>query len=187
MQHHGTKYIETPRLILRKFTPDDVTAAYDNWTSDERVTEFLRWPTHMNIETTERIVKMWVDESRRDDIYQWAIVLKEIGEPVGTISVVDGNEELDILHIGYCIGSRWWHKGITSEAFSAIIDYLFGEVGANRIESQHDPNNPNSGAVMLKCGLKYEGTLRQADYSNKGVVDAAMYSLLREEWLASRK
>ena len=35
---------------------------------------------------------------------------------------------------------------------------------------------------MQKCGLKYEGTLRQTDWSNKGVVDACMYSLLKSEW-----
>ena len=35
---------------------------------------------------------------------------------------------------------------------------------------------------MKKCGLKYEGTLRKADWSNKGIVDACMYSLLRDEW-----
>ena len=44
--------------------------------------------------------------------------------------------------------------------------------------------NPNSGKVMLKCGLKYEGTLREADISNKGVVDAAMYSILASEYFA---
>ena len=95
---------------------------------------------------------------------------------------MDKNDDLSILHIGYCIGSKWWHQGITSEAFSSIIPYLFNEVGANRIESQHDPDNPHSGNVMKKCGLQYEGTLRQADYSNKGIVDACMYSLLKEEW-----
>lgn len=42
----------------------------------------------------------------------------------------------------------------------------------------------NSGKVMIKCGLKYEGTLRQADFSNKGIVDAAMYSLLASEHYA---
>lgn len=107
---------------------------------------------------------------------------EKINEPIGTISVVDKNDDLNILHIGYCIGSKWWHKGITSEAFSAIIPYLFNEVGANRIESQHDPHNPHSGNVMKKCGLIYEGTLRQADFSNKGIVDACMYSLLKSEW-----
>ena len=64
--------------------------------------------------------------------------------------------------------------------------YLFLEVGANRIESQHDPDNPHSGGVMKKCGLKYEGTLRQADYSNRGIVDACVYSILRSEWLGGQ-
>lgn len=182
MEHKGTKTIETERLILRKFRWEDVKAAFTNWTSDSKVTEYLRWPTHTDISTTERVINDWVHESNKDDFYQWAIVLKEINEPIGTISVVDQNEYLNILHIGYCIGSKWWHQGITSEAFSAIIPYLFREVGANRIESQHDPRNPHSGNVMKKCGLKYEGTLRQADFSNKGIVDACMYSLLKDEW-----
>lgn len=73
-----------------------------------------------------------------------------------------------------------------AEAFNAIIQFFFEEVGVNRIESQHDPNNPNSGKVMQKCGLRYEGTLRQADWSNKGVVDACMYSLLKSEWECER-
>jgi ribosomal-protein-alanine N-acetyltransferase len=89
---------------------------------------------------------------------------------------------LDIVHIGYCIGSKWWGQGITTEAFAGIIPFLFEEVGVNRIESQHDPNNPGSGKVMVKCGLKYEGTLRQADFSNKGIVDASMYSILSSEY-----
>lgn len=187
MTHKGTKRFETERLILRKFTNKDAEAAYRNWTSDDKVTEFLRWPTHTDIKTTERVINEWVKNSENDDFYQWAVELKGLNEPIGTISVVDRNEDLNILHIGYCIGSKWWHQGITSEAFAVIIPYLFNEVGANRIESQHDPNNPHSGNVMKKCGLKYEGTLRQADFSNKGIVDACMYSLLKDEWLELRQ
>lgn len=186
MEHKGTKLIETERLILRQFRLDDSTAAFYNWTSDKQVTEFLRWPPHQDIETTESIIKTWVDRYHDSHFYQWAIVLKEADdEPIGTISVVDQNEELDILHIGYCIGSKWWHQGITSEAFLGIIPFLFEAVKANRIESQHDPRNPNSGKVMMKCGLKYEGTLREADFSNQGIVDAAMYSLLASEYWSS--
>lgn len=188
MQHKGTVSIETDRLILRQFCLEDSAAAFRNWTSDKRVTEYLRWPAHADIETTEAIIKTWVDGYANDDFYQWAIVLKENGsEPIGTISVVEQNEALDILHIGYCIGYRWWNKGITSEAFSGIIPFLFEQVGANRIESLHDPRNENSGKVMLKCGLKYEGTLREADINNKGIVDAAMYSLLAREYASSAK
>ena len=182
MNHCGTKTIETDRLILRAFRLVDAPAVYKNWTADDKVTEFLRWPPHADISVTECVIHDWIKQYQKPSFYQWAIVLKETNEPIGSISVVDQNEALSIVHIGYCIGSKWWHQGITSEAFCAIIPFLFNEVGANRIESQHDPNNPYSGAVMKKCGLKYEGTLRQADYSNKGIVDAAMYSLLKSEW-----
>ena len=182
MEHKGTKTIETERLLLRQFNENDAEAMFRNWENDDKVTEFLRWRTVTDIFTAEKILHDWIQEYEHSDFYQWAIVLKEFGEPIGTISVVDKNDSLDIVHIGYCIGSKWWNKGITSEAFKAIIQFFFEEVGVNRIESQHDPNNPNSGKVMQKCGLKYEGTLRQADWSNKGIVDACMYSLLRSEW-----
>jgi len=182
----GTKTIETERLILRKFNNDDISYAYKNWTSDEAVTKFLRWPTHKDISVTEKVLNEWIISYEDPAYYHWAIELKSIGEPIGAIGVVDMNEKLEKVNIGYCIGSKWWHQGIVSEAFSAIIPFLFEEVEVNRIEAQHDPNNPRSGSVMKKCGLKYEGTLRQADYNNQGIADACIYSLLREEYFARK-
>ena len=186
MNHKGTKTIETERLVLRKFNINDAEPMFRNWQSDVKVTEFLRWKTAIDVSETELLLAEWIKKYENMDFYQWAIILKEIGETIGTISVIDKNEKLNIVHIGYCIGSKWWHQGITSEALQAIIPFFFEEVGVNRIESQHDPNNPNSGLVMKKCGLKYEGTLRQADWSNRGIVDACMYSLLKSEWKVER-
>ena len=77
-------------------------------------------------------------------------------------------------------------RRFTREALAALIPFFFEEVGANRIEALHDPNNPNSGKVMAKCGLKYEGTLRQADWSNKGIVDACMYGMLASDYFAGK-
>ena len=182
MDHKGTIRIETQRLLLRPFSMEDAAFAFRNWMGDEKVTEFLRWEPHRNIEETKDTLLRWTALYKDPAFYQWAIELKEIHEPIGTISVVDQERMTEKVHIGYCIGRKWWHQGITSEAFSAVIPFLFKEVNANRIESQHDPNNPYSGEVMKKCGLKYEGTLRKADWSNKGIVDACMYSLLRDEW-----
>lgn len=156
--------------------------AYRNWTSDDEVTKFLRWPTHQDVSVTERVIANWVANYEKPDHYQWAIELKEISQPIGSIAVVDMNERTHTVHIGYCIGSKWWHRGYTSEAFSTIIPFLFDEVKAQRIEAQHDPHNPKSGKVMEKCGLTYEGTLRKADFSNQGIVDAAMYALLAEDY-----
>lgn len=185
MKHKGTITIETPRLVLRKFTVDDVDAAFRNWTSDESVTKFLRWPTHASIDITKRVLNDWISGYNRLDFYQWAITLKEIDEPIGTISVVDIDEMTERVHIGYCIGSRWWHCGYVSEALSAIIPFFFEQVEVKRIESQHDPENPNSGRVMKKCGLIYEGTLRKADWNNRGIVDACIYSMLASDYFGN--
>ena len=116
------------------------------------------------------------------EILDWGLVVKETNTLIGTITVVEYDENIGTMEIGYAIGRPWWHKGYTSEAFAAIIPFFFNEVKVGRIESQHDPNNPNSGKVMQKCGLKYEGTLRKADWSNKGIVDACIYGLLAEDY-----
>lgn len=52
----------------------------------------------------------------------------------------------------------------------------------NRIAARHDPNNPNSGRVMRKCGMRYEGTTHASDRNNQGICDADHYAILRSDW-----
>ena len=183
MKHLGTKTIETERLILRRFVPEDAQAMYDNWASDPEVTKYLTWPTYTSVEPARQIIGAWCAAYEHEDFYQWAIVLKTNGEePIGSISVVDKDDKIMKAEIGYCLSRRFWHKGIMSEALRAVIGFLIEEVGMNRVESRHDTNNPNSGAVMKKCGMKFEGTLRQADWNNQGICDAVHYAILACEW-----
>ena len=182
MTHKGTITIETERLILRRFNMNDAPAMFNNWAGDSDVTRYLQWKTHESVEESETVLADWIPQYEKDDYYVWAVVPRSCGEPVGSIAVVNMDERTDKVHIGYCIGKAWWHQGIVSEAFAEIIPFLFDEVKVNRIESRHDPHNPNSGKVMMKCGLKYEGTLRQSDFNNQGIVDASMYALLRSEY-----
>ena len=183
MRHCGTQNIETERLLLRRFTLDDAEGMYRNWASDPEVTKYLTWPAHDSVGITREVLKDWVSSYSQDDYYQWAIVLKEHGsDPIGGISVVKKNDDIDMVHIGYCIGKNWWHRGIMTEALSAVIDFFFDKAGANRIESRHDPNNPHSGMVMKKCGMKYDGTLRSADRNNQGICDTCCYAILKKEW-----
>ena len=182
MNHVGTQQLETDRLILRRYTKDDASAIYKNWASDDEVTKCLTWPTHESQEVTQTIIDEWVKSYSNENYYHWAIVLKENGdEPVGDIAVVHIKEKASVAHIGYCTGRKWWNQGITSEALSAVIDFLFDVVDVNRIEARHDAKNPNSGKVMKKCGMKYEGTLRSSDWNNQGICDACYYALLKSD------
>jgi len=123
----------------------------------------------------------WTTSYENPDFYQWAIVPKNLNEPIGSISVVSTNEKTQMVEIGYCIGRQWWNQGITSEALSAVINFMLDQVGANRVQAKHDVNNPHSGLVMKKCGMKYEGTLRSAAVNNQGVCDVSIYALLKSD------
>ncbi len=182
LTHKGTQTIETTRLILRRARREDAEPMFRNWASDPKVTKYLTWPTYETVETAYPILDLWISEYEKPNYYQWMIELKELGEPIGSISAVRQNEKIEEAEIGYCIGSRWWHKGIMTEALSAVIEYFFTQVGMNRIAARHDPNNPHSGGVMRKCGMKYEGTHRACDRNNQGLCDAAQYAILRSEW-----
>jgi len=182
MKHLGTKELDTDRLILRRLSVNDAEAMYNNWASDEEVTKYLTWPAHSSIDLTTQVIKSWVADYAKDDFYQWAIVPKDLNQPIGIISVVEQDSSMEMVHIGYCIGKDWWGQGYTSEALNRVIQFFFEEVQLNRLESQHDPCNPGSGKVMQKCGLQYEGTSRQSTRNNQGICDAAHYAILAKDY-----
>jgi ribosomal-protein-alanine N-acetyltransferase len=182
MKHLGTKEFETERLLLRRFIIDDAENMFKNWANDDEVTKYLTWESHKSINWSKNILEPWIQNYSKNDFYLRAIVLKEINQPIGSIGIVQQADNTKMVHVGYCLGKKWWNKGITSEAFNVLIKFFFEEVGVNRIESRHDPNNPNSGKVMMKCGLKYEGLRRQADYNNQGICDSAGYGILAEDY-----
>ena len=168
MRHTGTQTIATERLTLRRFTIEDAENMYYNWASDPEVTKYLTWQPHESLEQTAEILQQWEAGYSKNEFYQWAIELNDIEQPIGSISVVSLNEDVQSAELGYCIGKSWWHQGYTTEAVEAVIRFLMAEVGAGRVWSQHDVANPNSGEVMKKAGMDYEGTLRQSAKGQSG-------------------
>lgn len=182
MKSVGTKRLETNRLILRRFEVKDAKAMFETWANDEEVTKYLTWPVHGNVDVTESLLREWVSNYKNEKYFHWVIEVKETNRIIGSIGVVGMREDIDLAHIGYCIAKDYWNKGYTSEAYKEVIRFLFEEVDINRIESRFDTRNVYSGKVMEKCGLKYEGTLRQADRNNFGICDSCYYGILREEY-----
>ena len=89
MTHKGTVTLETERLILRRYVPEDADAMFRNWVNDPEVTRYLTWQPHGSIELTRKINLS--DVSKYDNLshYQWAVVLKSLNEPIGGINVVE--------------------------------------------------------------------------------------------------
>ena len=179
--HKGTKTIKTERLLLRQFTIEDAEAMFENWANDERVTRFLSYQPHGSLNVTQTLLEGWCAAYEKDGTYNWAMEFE--GTVIGSISVVEFNERSERAALGYCMGYDYWNKGIMTEAVKAVIDFLFTEVGVNRVEISHAVKNPGSGRVAQKCGLTYEGTRRAYFKSSSGeFLDISCYGILKSEW-----
>lgn len=181
LTHKGTQPIHTKRLLLRKFRVDDAQAMFDNWANDDRVTRFLTWVPHGSPDFTKQLLESWCAAYENPSAYNWAIEFE--GKVVGNISVVRLSEKCEYAELGYSLGYDYWNKGIMTEAAKAVIDYLFAEVGVNRVGISHAVKNPASGKVAQKCGLTYEGTKREYYKTSNGeFLDISDYGILRREW-----
>jgi len=175
MNHIGTVRIETERIILRPFVESDARAMFENWASDPEVTKFLTWPPHESAEISGRIVALWAQQARCGVGYDWCIEPKESGEAMGSLSAVRIDEENGEIELGYCLSRKCWGRGYMPEAVKAVIETLFRETGVKRITAKHDLNNPNSGRVMQKCGMRLLEIRRGEAHNNQGVCDVAVY------------
>lgn len=181
MQNMGTKMLESNRLILRKFCYKDVEPMFENWASDSAVTEFLTWKPHADSGETKSLIDSWIKQYSDTSFYNWVIELKQTQEIVGNISVIKLNEKIEAAEIGYCMGKNWWGQSIMPEALITVIHFLFDKIGMNRIAACHDSNNAKSGRVMIKAGMQYEGTMREASINKHGLYDKVWYSILKSD------
>ncbi len=185
LHHQSTKRLETPRLILRRFTADDAEPMFKNWAGDSEVTKHLTWSAHKNVNETKVILEqLFLPCYQKQNAYEWAIELKALGEPIGSIGVHGQNELIRSGELGYCIGRRFWGQGYTLEALNEVMRFLFLEVNFNRLEALHEVENVSSGRVMQKAGMRFEGIRRQVGPNHRGVLtDCCAYAILKEDYI----
>lgn len=148
---HKEPVIETDRLILRPLTAADAKAVLA-WCSDERVSRFMSYTGYDDV----NIALAWIKSTQFEkNEWNWGFVLKENGQLIGSGSIGPDNYMKNYWGIGYNVRFDCWNNGYTTEAMKAIIEFAVGELGADKICASHAIDNPASGRVMEKCGLKF--------------------------------
>lgn len=146
----NTPTLKTERLILRKFTEQDIEALF-LILKDEEVNQFLPWYPMKSIEETKQFYeKRYASIYAQPQGYAYAICLRDDRIPIGYINV----EMKEPYDFGYGLRKAFWHKGIVTEAAKAVIEQVKKD-GLPYITATHDKNNPRSGNVMKKVGMKY--------------------------------
>lgn len=166
------KKIETERLILRKFTGNDIEALYKIF-SDEDVNKFLPWFPLTTTEDARTFYKeQFESKYNQQRSYNYAICLKEDNYPIGYVNV-GTNDSYDF---GYGLCKEFWHRGIVTEASRAVIKQAT-ENGIPYITATHDVNNPRSGEVMKRLGMTYRYSYEEQWQPKKLLVIFRMYQL----------
>ncbi|MEG0295158.1 MAG: GNAT family protein [Clostridium sp.] len=182
LTHIGTQRIETERLILRKFNSTDADSVFKNWASDELVQSWYSEPIYETKEKTSELLNTYINSYEKEDYYRWAITLKDTNECIGQIAIFLVDNKNHFCEYEYCIGREFQKNGYATEATKAIIDFSFNKINFNKVQICHKSGNPKSQSVIEKCGLTYEGALRDYFYMNGKYVDRHYYSVLKSEW-----
>ncbi|MCI8669010.1 MAG: GNAT family N-acetyltransferase [Lachnospiraceae bacterium] len=168
----NTPRLETKRLILRKFTKNDIDALY-LILIDEEVNTFLPWFPLKSIEEAKTFFEVkYATEYEKPQAYAYAICLKEDNYPIGYIKV-DMDESHDF---GYGLRKEFWHQGIVTEAGKAVVAQVKKD-GLPYITATHDINNLRSGSVMKQVGMQYQYSYEEQWQPKDFLVTFRMYQL----------
>ena len=170
-------------MKLRRIKVSDADTAFNNWTSDPKTARYVTWDVHENVDVTKELFTLWEKEYELPHKYRWVVYVKDLDTIIGTIDVVHQSNKQKTCEIGYCYGSKFWGKGYGTEALTKVLDFLFKEVGFDLVEARHLVDNPASGRVMEKSGMKYEATLKSRfiDKETNERTDIKVYSKVRGE------
>lgn len=150
--------IETERLILRTWQPDDDVSLF-KYASDPDIGPVAGWATHTSVEHSREIIRTVFGAPET-----YAVVLKETGEAVGSCGIMFANS----LHtaemkpgeaeIGYWIGKQYWGQGLIPEAVGRLLSRCFNELGLEAVWCGYYDGNIKSKRVCEKSGFKYHHT-----------------------------
>lgn len=168
----NTPTLETDRLRLRRFRPDDLDALFAIY-GDEEANVFLPWyPVRSKEEARALFEERYARVYREPRGYAWAICLKSDDVPIGYVKV-----ETDESHdLGYGLRKEFWHRGIATEAARAVLERLRMD-GVPFVTATHDVNNPNSGRVMKNLGMRYRYSYKEQWQPKDVLVTFRLYQL----------
>jgi ribosomal-protein-alanine N-acetyltransferase len=172
--------LQTDRLTLRPMTVGDAPELHRLVNDVEIARNTAMIPHPYPADLAEEWISAHQERFEKNTEVVFGIERREDGALLGVIGIIP--EPHDMAEFGYWIGQEYWNSGYATEAAAAVIDYAFRILGMNRVEAIHFTRNPASGRVMEKCGMHYEGTLRQARKKWDEYLDVKVYAILRSDW-----
>jgi RimJ/RimL family protein N-acetyltransferase len=180
--------LETPRLVLREFSGDDVDNLFD-LNSDPEVMRYITGgrPTPRE-EIRDKIIPFHLAVyDKFDRLGTWAAESAATGEFLGWFHFRAGpGTDIANIDLGYRLRRSAWHKGYATEGSRALISAGFTDLGVQRVFAHTMTVNTASRSVMEKCGLSL---VRTTPYEGADIIEGAEYgeveyALTKPDWEA---
>ena len=171
--------METERLTLRRFEPDDWQDLHE-YLSQEIVVKYEPYEIFTEEASIQEAIR------RSEDINFRAVCLKDCGKLIGNIYLA--KHDFDTFELGYVFNANYWGKGYATEAVKIVIDNAFKNNNARRITAMCDPLNEQSWKLLERVGMRREGHLIKNIYFKKDKSgnpiwkDTYEYAVLFDEW-----
>ncbi len=173
--------LETERLRLRPFTPDDVDAYYEGISRDPDVMRYLPGGKPRLRSDSQWVVGYFIHHMELHGFGIWAVEEKTSGALIGHagLEYIPAAEDVEIA---YTLAKAYWGRGYATEAARAALSYGFETVDLDAVYGLAFPANTASRNVMRKLGMDYQGVTDRFYGS-----ELACYHLTRDQYFAALK
>ena len=183
-------FLQTDRLLLRRFTPADVDLLVDLDSDPQVMHHITGGLATSREEIADDVLPAFLDYYQRYDSFGfWAVMERSTGQFLGWFHLRPaGNDGPDEVELGYRLRREAWGHGYATEGSRALIDKAFAELGVRRVHAETMAVHVASRRVMERSGLRFIRTFHQ-DWpypipgDEQGDVE---YAVTREEWEAQR-
>jgi RimJ/RimL family protein N-acetyltransferase len=177
--------VETARLTLRPFSPDDFDDLYA-YQSRPDVTRYLYWDARDRVQVREALVRQ-CDEialNAEGDWLTFAVVWREAGKVVGEVGLKLISREHRQGEIGFVFNPDYHGRGLATEAAESMLALGFDAIGWHRMIGSCDARNLASARLMERIGMRQEALFVRNQIVNGRWADEFVYAALDHEWRA---
>jgi RimJ/RimL family protein N-acetyltransferase len=178
-------FVETPRLTLRRWRPEDVDALAAAITASvDHLVPFMPWAELEPLTTEDRLklIEGWDADWRNGGDVVLGIFRN--GTPIGG-SGLHRRRGPNGLEIGYWIHVDHTKQGYATEVARALTDLAFTVDGIERVEIHHDRANAASRGVPNALGFDFVGESQDTVTSpGEDGVDCA-WAVNKASWAAA--
>jgi RimJ/RimL family protein N-acetyltransferase len=117
----------------------------------------------------------------------FAVTLRGFDTAIGIFQIRQTGPGFTTAEWGFAIGSAFWGTGVFGEAASLVLAFAFDTLHVHRLEARAAVRNGRGQGALRKIGAVQEGVLRKSLVRNGQYLDEALYTIIGDEWRASRR